>query len=399
MAKSSKNGLTGAAKPIPESLSPSAPLFTEPRHVGAPNLGSRSRFLELLDVALDNRRFTNDGPLVQEFEARLASELDVKHCVTAVNGTVALEMTARALGMSEGSVLVPSYTFVATPHSIAWQGGRPVFVDIDPSTHNISPAAVEHAIQQTSDLSGIVAVHLWGRPAAIKQLGDIAAQAGVPLVYDAAHAFGVKDDTGAIGGFGDAEVFSFHATKFFNSFEGGAVTTNNDILASELRSMRNFGFAGVDDVITVGTNGKMTEVCAAMGLANLEHIDEFIEQNRLVHEAYAQGLRETQSVELLSHSSVPRSNYQYVVVEASSMRLRDALSEELRRNNVLARKYFWPGCHRMEAYSGESHPFPLLDTESVSDRVLVLPGGSSVSPEEAAKITQVISRITQELAG
>src|SRR5208337_3671552 len=196
------------------------PAFPEPLHVGRPNLGRRERLIELLNEIVDRRWLTNNGPLVQEFERRLAGFLGVKHCVTTCNGTVALEIAIRAAEL-KGEVIVPSYTFIATAHSLQWQGITPVFCDIDPSTHNIDPAQVERLV--TTKTSGIIGVHLWGRPCNINALAEIAAERRLTLMFDAAHAFGCSYNGQMVGSFGLVEVLSFHATKFLNTFEGGAV--------------------------------------------------------------------------------------------------------------------------------------------------------------------------------
>ena len=243
------------------------PAFNEKLHVGRPNIGDRAKLLERVNNILDNRWLTNNGPYVQEFEQRIADMIGVRHCVAMCNATVALEITIRALELS-GEVIVPSFTFVATAHALQWQEMTPVFSDIDPKSHNLDPARVEQMI--TPRTSAIIGVHLWGRPCNVEALAEIAARRGLKLLFDAAHAFGCSYKGRMIGGFGDAEVFSFHATKIINSFEGGAVVTNNDVLANKIRLMRNFGFAGYDNVTRLGLNGKMTEVCAAMGLTSLE---------------------------------------------------------------------------------------------------------------------------------
>ena len=240
------------------------PATSDPLHVGRPNIGDRVDFLHRLEGILDRQWLTNNGPLVQELEARIAAHLGVRHCIAMCNGTIALEIAIRALGLT-GEVIVPSWTFIATAHALHWQEITPVFADIDPTTHNLDPAAVRRMI--TPRTSGIIGVHLWGRPAPIRELQAIADERGLKLLFDAAHAFGCSYEGQMIGRFGTCEVLSFHATKCFNCFEGGAIVTNDDALMEKVRLMRNFGFAGYDNVIHPGTNGKLTEVCAAMGLS------------------------------------------------------------------------------------------------------------------------------------
>lgn len=367
------------------------PAFEEPLHVGRPNIGNRQQFLGLVGEMLDRRWLSNNGPFVQEFEKRVADYLGVKHCIAMCNGTIALEIAIRALGMT-GEVIIPSYTFVATAHSLYWQGITPVFADIDANTHNLDPEAVRRMI--TSRTTGIIGVHLWGRPASVEALQAIADEHGLQLMFDAAHAFGCSHGNRMIGNFGRAEVLSFHATKFFNTFEGGAVVTNEGELAETMRLMRNFGFAGFDNVIHPGTNGKMIEVCAAMGLANLDYIDAVIEANRQNYEAYHQALADVDGVRLLTFDSSRRNNFQYVVLEflEGGVHRRDAVLAALHAENVLARKYFWPGCHGMKPYRDL---FPnagvlLEQTQIVAERVIVLPTGTTLLEEAPELIASVI---------
>ena len=203
-----------------------APRFDEVLHVGRPNLGDPVQFLALAEEVLGRRWLTNDGPLVQRLEARLAELLDVPHCVLTCNGTVALEIALRASGVT-GEAIVPAFTFIGTAHALQWQNITPVFCDVDPLTHNLDPLAVEELI--TSRTAAILGVHLWGRPCDVEALQDVADRHGVLLIYDAAHAFTASRHGTRVGGFGNAEVFSFHATKFFNTFEGGAITTRTTL--------------------------------------------------------------------------------------------------------------------------------------------------------------------------
>jgi dTDP-4-amino-4,6-dideoxygalactose transaminase len=376
------------------------PAFAEPLHVGRPNVASTETFLRLTAEMLERRWFSNDGPFVQEFERRVADYLGVAQCVAMCNGTIALEILIRALGLT-GDVIVPSYTFVATAHALQWQGLTPVFADIDPITHNLNPDLVRGLI--TPRTSAIIGVHLWGCGAPVDDLQRLADAHGLQLIFDAAHAFGCSHGGRSIGGFGRAEVLSFHATKFFNTFEGGAVVTNDGALAANLRLMRNFGFAGFDNVVQFGTNGKMTEICAAMGLANLEHIDGLIETNRSNFLAYREAFAGVPGVRLRCHPKSERNNYQYVVVEMDDDRAasRDNIIDALHAENVLARKYFWPGCHRMSPYR---ELFPDVDlrlphTNRVAARVIVLPTGTAVDRQACSTIGRLMSLIVQGQQG
>lgn len=368
--------------------------FAEPLHVGRPNIGDRQSVLSLVDQAMARGWLTNDGPLVLELERRLASWLGVRHCIAVCNGTVGLELAIRALGL-EDEVIVPSFTFVATAHALQWQDITPVFCDIEPDTHTVDLASIERLI--TPKTTGIIGVHLWGRPCALDVLTDFARSRGLRLLLDAAHAFGCAYRGQKIGGFGDAEVFSFHATKIFNTAEGGAITTNDDELAERCRLMRNFGFLGYDNVGYVGTNGKMSELSAAMGLSNLDHIDRFIGVNRANYERYREGLDGVPGVRLLQHDATDDRNWHNVVVEVDVEECglpRDILLDVLRAENVLARRYFWPGCHRMEPYRSYFPNAGLLlpVTENVAARVVSLPTGSAVDGQDIDTICEIIRR-------
>ena len=376
-----------------------APAFDQQLHVGRPNIGNREAFMQYAADIFDRRWLSNNGPLVQELEDKVARHLGVKHCVAMCNGTIALEIAIRALGL-EGEVIVPSYTFVATAHALQWQGITPVFADIDPATHNLSPAAVRRMI--TPRTTGIIGVHLWGRAAQVAELQQIADEHGLKLMFDAAHAFSCSSGGKMIGSFGACEVLSFHATKFFNTFEGGAVVTNDDGLAATMRLMRNFGFEGLDQVSHPGTNGKMIEIAAAMGLANLPKLDEVIAANRRNYQAYAAALDGIPGLSLLRYDENERNNYQYVVLEVAEdcPASRDRLVEALRAENIMARRYFWPGCHRMEPYRSL---FPhaglvLPATEAVANRVIVLPTGQTMDADMVQTVVQVIRTVVQHRA-
>ncbi|GAA4853370.1 DegT/DnrJ/EryC1/StrS family aminotransferase [Luteimonas vadosa] len=378
------------------ALNGAPPAFAEPLHVGRPNIGDRAALLAQFERILDARWLTNNGPLVQEFEHRIARHLGVKHCVAMCNGTIALEIAIRALGL-HGEVIVPSWTFIATAHALYWQGITPVFADIDPSTHNLDPNAVRSMI--TPRTTGIIGVHLWGRAAPIEELQAIADKHGLQLMFDAAHAFGSTYKGRTIGQFGRCEVLSFHATKSFNTMEGGAIVTNDDELAEATRLMRNFGFSGYDNVIHPGTNGKMIEVCAAAGLANLEALGATQSGNRRTHAAYKQALGNITGVTVLDYDATESNSHHYVVAEVDERCTvtRDQIVAALHAENVLARKYFWPGCHGMKPYR-ELFPHAgrvLPNTELAAERVLVLPAGPSISSDEIEQIASTIRVMCQ----
>lgn len=368
------------------------PAFAEPLHVGRPNLPDRARLHEALDAILDRRWLTNRGPVVQEFEAALAARLRVRHCIAVCNATVGLEVALRAVGAT-GEVIVPAFTFVATAHAVSWLGLQPVFCDVDPATHNIDPARVEALV--TPRTSAIIGVHLWGRACDTAALAAIAGRRKLALIYDAAHGFSCASGGTMIGNFGDLEVFSFHATKFLNTFEGGAITTNSDALARTLRLMVNFGFAGYDLVVERGTNGKMQEMSAAVGLASLAQVETVIDVNRANHAAYRRELASLPGLELVGYDHLPRHNYQYVVVdvdEAAAGVSRDELVRLLWSEGVHARRYFHPGCARMAPYDRDQRwrDADLPGSDYLSGRLMTLPTGTAIGAGEVAAIASVL---------
>lgn len=345
-----------------------------------------------IETMLDSRWFTNNGPLVREFEQRICELTGAKHCVAMCNATIALQIAIRALEM-RGEVIVPSFTFVATAHALQWEEITPVFCDIDPVTHTIDPVKARALI--TPRTTGIIGVHLWGGGCDVERLEGLAREHRLKLLFDAAHALGCSHNGHMIGGLGDAEVLSFHATKFLNTFEGGAVLTNNDALAKKIRLMSNFGFAGYDHVIYIGSNGKMSEVAAAMGLTSLEHIDQFIEINRRNYHVYREELSGIHGLRVYQYNETERRNFQYIVLEIDPERAglhRDWILEVLHAENVLARRYFYPGVHRMEPYrSYFPHAGLLLpQTEALAQRILILPTGTAVTVEDIRTICGII---------
>jgi dTDP-4-amino-4,6-dideoxygalactose transaminase len=371
------------------------PAFDAPLHVGRPNVGDPQSLLNRVKDLLNRKWLTNDGPLVQEFEQRICGLIGVKHCIAVCNATIGLEIVIKALDLSD-EVIVPSFTFVATAHALRWLGINPVFCDLDAKTHNIDPLRVADLI--TNRTSGIIAVHVWGRPCDVGALTDLARHHNLKLIFDAAHAFGCSYKGRMIGSFGTAELFSFHATKFLNTFEGGAIVTNNDKLAAKIRLMRNFGFAGLDTVTSLGTNGKMSEASAAMGLTSLESFDGFIEANRRNYQLYNQQLARIPGISLSLYQEGEKCNYQYVVLEideAVTGISRDMVDEVLWAENVLTRRYFYPGCHLMEPYRTEEPEagLRLPQTERLAKMVLCLPTGSAIGSTQTTAICALIEFI------
>lgn len=383
------------SKQIPSDLAffGSQPLFEKPVHVGRPNVGNRDRFLAYANEILDSRWLTNNGHYVRELEERLAALLGVPYVVLVNNGTTGLLLAMKALDLN-GEVIVPSFTFVATVHALQWMGLKPVFCDVDPLTHNLDPQQVETLI--TPQTSAILGVHLWGTPCDVVALTAIAKRHGLKLVFDAAHAFCSQLDGTYIGNFGDAEIFSFHATKFFNTFEGGAITTHDLRLAEKLRLMRNFGFSGEDTVVELGINGKMNELSAAMGLTLLPDLPELLDALQRNHALYEEMLEGLPGLRLLRRTDRVDNNCQYVVIELNGNGIRRDLAYEiLRAENIRARRYFYPGSHRMEPYCSQPDlgPWRLPVTERLVDEILCLPNNASMAPEDARKIGELLRYI------
>lgn len=383
------------------AIAKGSPAFAEKLYVGRPNIGDKARFLERINDMLDRRWLSNGGKYVQEFEQKLAEFLNVKHCIAMCNGTVALEVMTRAVGVT-GEVIVPSFTFVASAHALQWQGITPVFCDVDPETHTIDPKKVEQLI--TPRTTGILGVHVWGQPCNVDALSAIAQQNGLNLMFDASHALGCSYQGRMIGNFGLAEVFSFHATKFLNAFEGGAIATNDDALAEKIRLMKNFGFGpGYDNVIYIGTNGKMCEASAAMGVTGLESIDHFIAVNQQNYECYKEFLGGIPGIQIFRYNEAEKNNFQYIILtvnEEVAGLSRDELVRLLHQENVIARRYFYPGCHQMEPYKSYFPNAGLLlpETEKLSTQVMSLPTGTAVSANEIFTICEIIRIAVQNSA-
>lgn len=352
------------------------PAFAEPRHVGRPNIGNRERVLSLISGALESRWLTNDGPLVVELERRLAELCKADHCVAVSNATAGLQLAVAALGVS-GEVIMPAFTFVGTAHAVRWIGLTPVFCEIDPATHTLDPAAVEESV--TARTGAIVGVHLWGRSGHADELAALGRDHELPIIFDAAHALGCTT------GLGEVEVLSLHATKIANAAEGGAILTSDGALAERLRRMRNFGFVDYDTVGMLGTNAKMSELSAAMGIASLESFSEFVEINRRNHRRYADELADLDELSTIEYES--HHNFHYLVLEVPA-RLRDDLVTVLQAENVFARRYFYPGCHRHEPYQATAPALPR--TEDLAARVVTLPTGTMMHDDDIARVCALI---------
>jgi len=368
-------------------------IFPQQLCVNRPNIGSKKEYYKRLDKMFENRLFTNDGPYVQELEQKIATYLNVKHCILTCNGTMALQLICKALKL-KGEVILPSFTFIATAHALEWQGLTPVFCDIKAQSHNIDPDSCLKLINDNT--SAILGVHLWGRGCHVNELVTIARDNDLKLFFDAAHSFGSCYKDIQIGGFGDAEAFSFHATKAFNTFEGGAVTTNNSDLANRIKNLRNFGFIDYDSVDGLGINAKMPEVCAAMGLTNLESFKITVQKNKHIFSCYSHYMNKIKGLTVIDYHD--KSNYQYVVVEVEEKKLgvsRDELICVLHAENIYVRRYFYPGCHLMEPYVSRNvmSQAKMLETERLTKKILVFPSGFDVTESVVKKIFHIIEKV------
>ena len=368
------------------------PQFADPKYVGTPTIPDRAVLHARLDRMLDARRLSNDGPFVQEFEDRLRRLNDGVEVVSVCNATVGMQLLLKALDVA-GEVLLPSFTFIATAHACLWEGLEPVFVDVDRKTHTLDPAAVEAGLSDRT--AAIVGVHLWGRMCAVRELDAIARDRGIPLIFDAAHAVGCTYKGVPMGRHGTASVVSFHATKFVQSLEGGAILTSDRGLADRLRLLRNFGFQGYDNVVTLGTNAKMNEFCAVMGLGSLDGLDALIATNTANRAACRRALRGLPGVRLYEFDEGEKNNFQYLIIEVDPQvcpLFRDELVQVLHAENVIARRYFTPGCHRSGPYRDmPRHRHDQLPvTEQLCDTLLALPTGAGVTTDEIAAIGGII---------
>ncbi|MEO2036395.1 MAG: DegT/DnrJ/EryC1/StrS family aminotransferase [Planctomycetaceae bacterium] len=374
-----------------------APLFSQPLVVGQPDTLSQSRIMERIEHVIASGFLTNDGPLVKQFEAKVCDITGAAHCVAVCNGTMALQIMAKACGLS-GEVIVPAFTFIATAHALEWIGIRPVFADIDPQTHTLNVDSVRLCISRRT--SAILGVHLWGNPCDIESLQQLADEHQLQLLFDACHAFGCRRNGRAIGTFGVAEAFSFHATKFVHSLEGGAIVTPSAVLADRMRLLRNFGITGLSTVESAGINGKLNDVCAAVGLTSLESMTERMQHNRCLQAVYRDQLADCPGLRVLPITADNGGNGQYVVLLVDSSRFgmhRNELLQVLRADGVFGRSYFAPGCHRSMPYvtSQDHHPVSLQTTELILDRVLQLPVGPAITVESARTVCSLLTWVSK----
>jgi dTDP-4-amino-4,6-dideoxygalactose transaminase len=364
------------------------PLFDEPLHVGRPNILDAEDLYTRIHGIIERRWLSNDGPLVHELEASFCKFLGVKHCIAVANATLGLQFVVQALGV-KGKVIMPSFTFIATPHAVTWQGATPVFCDVIEETHTLDPQKVREAM--SPDVGAIIGVHVWGRACEIDELQAIADEWNVPLIFDAAHALGSSYKGQRLGRFGKAEVFSLHATKAINGVEAGFIATDDDELAEKLRAVRNYGFTDQGIVGGLGINGKMHEISAAMALSNMPYYERLAAHNGRLHDAYERAFAGVPAIRVHSQQiSASNDHYAVFFLGPEAGLERDRLLNVLDAENVRARRYFWPGCHRSPPYSTASQP-SLPVTERLISGIFQLPTGLQLQEAEAAAIGKAIA--------
>ncbi|WP_095161545.1 DegT/DnrJ/EryC1/StrS aminotransferase family protein [Pseudomonas sp. Irchel 3F5] len=359
--------------------------------VTQPYLPALEEFVPYLQQIWDNKILTNGGPMHQQLEAQLCEHLGVEHIALFNNGTIALLTALQALRVS-GEVITTPYSFVATAHSLLWNGIKPVFVDIDPQTLNIDPAKIEAAI--TPQTTAILPVHCYGNTCDVDAIQKIADNYNLRVIYDAAHAFGVKDAGGSILRHGDLSVLSFHATKVFNTFEGGAIICPDAKTKKRIDQLKNFGFVDEVTVVAPGINGKMGEINAAFGLLQLKYIDEAMLARRKIDLAYRDQLKDIKGISLLGTTGQTVSNYSYfpILVEADYPISRDELYEKLKEHSIFTRRYFYPLISEFPMYRGmtSSKRSNLPVANSVSERVLCLPIYPALEEQSVSAIVSII---------
>ncbi len=363
----------------------------KPLFVTRPFLPPLEECLPYFEQIWNSRVLTNGGPLHQELETALAEYLGVEHISLFTNGTLALITAFQALRIS-GEVITTPYSFVATAHSLLWNGMRPVFVDIEKGSYNIDPDRIEEAI--TPQTTAILAVHCYGNPCAMERIQHIADRHGLKVIYDAAHAFGVKQNRATVLSHGDLSVLSFHATKVFNTFEGGAIVCGDMKMKRRIDFLKNFGFADEVTVVASGINGKMNELQAAIGLVQLKHIPELIRQRRRVDALYRRLLADVKGIGFLRLEENVEWNCAYfpVCVGRDAIETRDDIYYRLREHDVYARRYFYPLITDMPMYRDlpSAAPAALPVARQASEEVLCLPIFPEMGDEDVRRVVELI---------
>jgi dTDP-4-amino-4,6-dideoxygalactose transaminase len=364
----------------------------KPVYVTQPHLPPLEEFLPMLREIWDSRVLTNGGPFHTKLEAALAEYLGVPQIALFTNATIALVTALQALRVT-GEVITTPYSFVATTHSLLWNGIRPVFVDIDPKTLNIDPAKIEAAI--TPQTTAIMPVHCYGHPCDVDAIQTIADTYNLKVIYDAAHAFGVNCHCGSVLKHGDLSVLSFHATKVFNTFEGGAIICPDAKTKARIDQLKNFGHAGETNVVAPGINGKMSEFNAALGLLQLKHIDEALAKRQVIDHAYRERLATVKGIHCLGDAGELKSNYAYfpIMIQPGYPISRDDLNQRLRDIGIFPRRYFYPLISEFPMYRGlpSAHRENLPVASAAAQQVLCLPIYPDMSMDVLEEITSFIA--------
>lgn len=365
-----------------------------PIFVTQPSLPALEELIPYLEQIWENKVLTNGGPFHQQLEAALCEYLGVPYISLFSNGTIALITALKALDI-QGEVITTPYSFVATAHSLLWNGITPVFVDIDPITLNLDPTKIEAAI--TARTTAIMPVHVYGHPCDVDAIDAIAKRHNLKVIYDAAHAFGVQCHCGSVLNHGDLSVLSFHATKVFNTFEGGAIVCQDAEVKRYIDQLKNFGFTSETTVVQTGINGKMSEFNAAVGLLQLEHIDIAIEQRKVIDAAYREGLKDIPGIRCHKPPESMRSNYSYfpIFVEDNYPLTRDQLYNKLKANGINGRRYFYPLITDFPMYRDVegTASADLPATKDAAGRVICLPIYPSLSKDEQSKVISVMPEV------
>lgn len=366
--------------------------FSAPIYVTQPSLPPIDELQPYLEQIWKSKTLTNGGTFHQELEHRLCEYLGVEHIALFSNGTLALVTALRAMGIT-GEVITTPYSFVATTHALLWNGIRPIFTDIDPMTLNLDPARIEAAI--TADTQAILPVHCYGNPCDIEAIGQIATERGLKLIYDAAHAFGVRQGGHSILRAGDLSVLSFHATKVFNTFEGGAIVCASADMKKKIDNLKNFGITDEITVAELGINGKMCEFNAAIGLLQLCHLDGEIARRGEIDRQYRRLLAQIDGIRCVSWvpGLVPNYSYFPILVDRPYPMTRDQLYEKLRSENVLTRRYFYPLISNFPMYRQftSASPGNLPVATETAHRILCLPMHAGLLDEDVDAIVGLIA--------
>ena len=351
-----------------------------------PFLPPKEEYLKYIDGIWNRQWLTNMGPLASQLEMELKDFLDVQHLLFVTNGTVAIQMAIKALGIT-GEIITTPFSFVATTSSIVWEGCTPVFVDICPESLCIDADKIEDAI--TEKTQAILATHVYGNPCDVVKIEQIAKKHNLKVIYDAAHAFGVKVNGKSVLEYGDISTCSLHSTKLYHSVEGGLIIAQNPDLLKKLASIRNFGISGFDSFSELGINGKNSEFHAAMGLANLKHTEAIQNQRKKLSECYDKNLKNLKARKVVWHKDATQ-NYAYYPVVLESEELLLKIKAELDLNEIFTRRYFYPSLASSLPYLPKVE-FPI--TEDISKRVLCLPLYFDLTEEEVDYICRLILRV------